>query len=66
MGATVIDVHLGPQIRRRMPGIVAEAVKRWESRGRHMEVMGHALAATIILIPVLLIVLIIAKALLGD
>lgn len=66
MGATLIDVHLGPQIRRRCPDLWAKAVKRWESRGRHMEVMGQALAAVITLVPVLLIVFIIAKALLGD
>lgn len=64
--ATVLDVHLGPRIRRHCPELWSGAVKRWEARDKFVAVMGQALAAVIVLMPVLLIVLILAKAILGD
>lgn len=66
MGSAVIDVHLGPQIRRRCPELWAEAVKRRKSRDKQTEMLGRAFAAVVVLFPVLIIVVIIAKAIFGD
>ena len=66
ISATVLDVHLGPRIRRRCPELWSEAVRRSEARNRHVAVIGQALAATVVIVPVFLIVLIIAKGMFGE